>query len=66
MGDDERIYEAFELVRGNEVVILRSVTRAEAMSIAKLHTRSDKRTVHVRNIVTGEVVHVAISIAPIE
>ncbi|MFI5297448.1 MAG: hypothetical protein ACHREM_05065 [Polyangiales bacterium] len=61
---DERIYEAFEIVRGREVVLLREVTRAEALSIAKMHTRSDQRAVHVRNTATGEVTSAAMSIAP--
>ncbi|MFI5297499.1 MAG: hypothetical protein ACHREM_05320 [Polyangiales bacterium] len=60
----DRIYEAFEIVRGREVVLLKDVTRDEAMSIAKMHTRSDQRTVHVRNTATGEVTSVAMSIAP--
>jgi hypothetical protein len=60
----ERIYEAFEIVRGREVTLLRDVSRDEALSIAKMHTQSDRRVVHVRNMQTGEVIDVPMSLAP--
>jgi hypothetical protein len=58
---DDNVYEIFELVRGREVVILSKVTREQALAHAKLHTRADRRPVHIRNAVTGEVEHFNVS-----
>ncbi|MFI5300072.1 MAG: hypothetical protein ACHREM_18450 [Polyangiales bacterium] len=51
----EHVYEVFEIVRGQEVIILRAATLQEAIGNARMHARADHRTAFVRNTITGQV-----------